>query len=868
MANIIRGIQGKSQPKIGFSSLMDFEYIQDMATRFWEGKKALGLAAVANTHQIKAQRAGLRLDISPTVDAEGNIITYNIGMPSYDVFEDDGRVTIPVGGTRDALGGNYVSEVIGELINAFVDVANDPFVFDINANLTTGSTFIALLRAGVPLEFVSKFMTQPAIVEMVAKKRENAKLSKSEILRELQEDYQNKSDDISSLYNTIDKGEVEYSLPTLNRMLALESKAKEYEALSKGKTPQEKAKILNKVTAQDISDYYKFQSATAAKYGSHYKNLAIPLQELSEAIVGDRGGMAPKNRMSARLQLMKLNNLKAENKFDNLDKYIEGSFQRSFEDVLEKSSKLFNSMFATDVNEDAAMLQEMLLRDVLLRDDITNEDKAKFADSVENNMVSFILQTISTENQAALFNDASRLFQGTKDTPSLARRIQKLKKETTKKSIILDELFPMMQTYDPRHPEYATENIKKFNKRLTSFERNALIEDMQGLMEKDPELAKDIVKFIILQSGQQTSPISFMDLIPAQQYMEIVNPILSKYLSKNSNINLDNFRLQFYKNNYKNPFVVPELQNFYLKPGQIEEEQYTQRTKLPGPMDKAVRISGNQGRQFTTKRAPQEFITVLVEDNSLTADQKKQYKAIGKSTKTKKLFKLTEDSKANYTTLVKTLSNGKKPQGKLWTMVWEQIPTLGNGMFLTEYGPGNLISMVNRNNIMLDGKDHSDYTKDKNRIELRKGKQSIVGDIFNIEGTPIIPVDKSGKFGNGLAKVARAKGLPIMSSFTAKPSAVSAPIREAYGDPVNFTIFADTVGKIDKLAKSNPKLQFLLPPLGLEPGSKDTQKDIDTRIVILKSLIDSNPNVTLVIPNSTNPALVPHIETLSTIFEC
>ena len=239
-----------------------------------------------------------------------------------------------------------------------------------------------------------------------------------------------------------------------------------------------------------------------------------------------------------------------------------------------------------------------------------------------------------------------------------------------------------------------------------------------------------------------------------------------------------------------------------------------------------------------------------------------------KSTKTKKLFKLTEDSKARYTTLAKAAKENKKIKGELWTMIWEQIPTLGNGMFLTEYGPGGIISMVNRNNVMLDGKDHSDYTKDENRIELRKGKQSIVGDIFNIEGTPIIPVDKSGKFGNGLAKVARAKGLPVMNSFTAKPSAVSAPIREAYGDPVNFTIFADTVGKIDKLAKSNPKLQFLLPPLGLDPGSKDTQKDIDTRIVILKSLIDSNPNVTLVIPNSTNPALAPHIETLSTIFEC
>ena len=201
-------------------------------------------------------------------------------------------------------------------------------------------------------------------------------------------------------------------------------------------------------------------------------------------------------------------------------------------------------------------------------------------------------------------------------------------------------------------------------------------------------------------------------------------------------------------------------------------------------------------------------------------------------------------------------------------MVWEQIPTLGNGMLLQEYGPRNIISMVNANNIMLDGKDYTDKTLDPNVKEMRRGKQTVTGDIFNMDGIPIVPVDQSGTFANGLARVAKAKGLPIAKRFTAKSNIVSAPTKAQYGEPVDFAIFADTIGKIDTLAKKNPGKTFLLPPLGLEPGNKATQQEIDSRVVIIKSLLDANPNIKLVIPDSTNPALTAHLDTLRTIFEC
>tara|TARA_R100001510_G_scaffold15057_1_gene12366 strand:- start:7979 stop:21253 length:13275 start_codon:yes stop_codon:yes gene_type:complete len=865
MANVIRGLQGKSNQAPRFSDLLKFEFIQEMGNRFLAGKKALGIAAVANTHQIKAQRAGLALRVDPD---------FSIGMPAYEMIElEDGSLAIPMGGTRDALGGNYVSEIIGEFINAFVDVSKDPFVFDINGNLTTASTYISMLRAGVPLEFVSKFMTQPALFEMVARKTENPAVSLRKINQEIAEEHKTKAEEIAALSGlpTDFEAGVEYTIPSMERMLALGEKARQFEEMSSSMAPEQKAKLLDQFTPQDLIDYHTFQKQVAEKYFDIYQGLTIPMQELSEAVTGDRSGLAPKNRMEAKMQVMKLNTLKAENKFVNLDKYLDESFQKSFEQSLEDSSKMFDSLFATTRKADAEFILDSLIVDIINRRDIGNDDKARFAGMVENALVNYILQTVRTENQQELFKDASRLFQGTKDSPSLARRVMQLKK-TTKKSLILNELFPILQTYDPTHPEYATENIKKFNKRLTSFERNALIEDMQVLMEKDPELAKDIVKFIILQSGQQTSPVSFMDLIPAQQYIEIVEPILKKYLAgtkEQSNVNLDNFRLQFYRNNFNNPFVVPEYTKQYVDEHTFEYEATTGKVDLPRGTSNSVRVVGRLAKQKTSPNVPpQEFISVIIPDPSLSKEQRARLKKAGKKTTVKKLFKLTEDSKANYKTLTKALAEGKKPPGKAWTMVWEQIPTLGNGMLLQEYGPRNIISMVNTNNIMLDGKDYTDKTLDPNVKEMRRGKQTVTGDIFNMDGIPIVPVDQSGTFANGLARVAKAKGLPIAKRFTAKSNVISAPIKAQYGEPVDFAIFADTIGKIDTLAKKNPGKTFLLPPLGLEPGNKSTQQEIDSRVVIIKSLLDANPNIKLVIPDSTNPALTAHLDTLRTIFEC
>ena len=43
---------------------------------------------------------------------------------------------------------------------------------------------------------------------------------------------------------------------------------------------------------------------------------------------------------------------------------------------------------------------------------------------------------------------------------------------------------------------------------------------------------------------------------------------------------------------------------------------------------------------------------------------------------------------------------------------------------------------------------------------------------------------------------------------------------------------------------------------------------MDTRIAIIKALLNDNDNIRLVLPESNTPAVKIHVDTLSTIFKC
>tara|TARA_R110002096_G_scaffold186205_4_gene365138 strand:+ start:820 stop:15558 length:14739 start_codon:yes stop_codon:yes gene_type:complete len=704
-ANEIRGVQNKNQEKVDFSKLMEFEYIQEMGTRFWVGKQALGVAAVTNTHQIKAQRAGLAIKVKEKI---------NIPFPHHEVIVDEnGDLSYGVGHAKDVSGLHYISEVIGEFINAFVDVANDPFVFDINANLITAGAYFGLLRIGVPLKHVTRYMTQDSIVRYVAAQTDLPGVSKNDVIDDVLEELNGFSPTMAegfvskASFATVE--ELEVLLKRTPELVAYE------EAVTAGMTVEE-AMSLTTLTKEEVHDYYASQVDMLELYVAVSEGIAGPLSKLSQAVVGDRGGMTSKSRMETRIRDMQLSDLIMSDKFNNLDKYLEGSFQRSFEEAQREGGQMFNDLFMSDKDPAAKEVVYKLVKRVMGRA-LSLEDKAKYGDLVEHNFVSFVLATVGVKGDE-IFTHASRLFQGNDSTPSLPRRIKHMKdamRASGEKSLILNELFPILQKYDPTDTKFRIENIKKFSKRLTSYDRNVLIEDFQILMDKDPKLADDIVKFIIMQSGQMTSPISFLDIIPTAHYMRIVKPIIENFLLNPKSQDLSIFPEQFIRNNHKNEFVVERLKKQYLTPAESQNEEEARAKKL---LSNEVKVTQNIAHKgMPIYKELQDYISIELEDPFLTAAEIKRRKDRKQSTKEVYLFKLAAGMVENQQELRQWLEDGKdyKQAPPHWKEVkWKQTTTLGDGMFLKEYGLGKPVSIIRKNNITKNNIDWTTKTADRN----------------------------------------------------------------------------------------------------------------------------------------------------------
>lgn len=90
--------------------------------------------------------------------------------------EIDGNVVFTDLGAIYDTEGNLISDTISGRLDAYVDIAKDPYIFYLNNNSITSNTVALLDRAGVDPEWTNFFMAQPSLKEYVkVKKLDQAK---------------------------------------------------------------------------------------------------------------------------------------------------------------------------------------------------------------------------------------------------------------------------------------------------------------------------------------------------------------------------------------------------------------------------------------------------------------------------------------------------------------------------------------------------------------------------------------------------------------------------------------------------------------------------------------------------------------------
>ena len=122
------------------------------------GGEVLGIAAVVNKGSILNKRLGLVLN-SVYSNSSDSKIKAKMLLKHNSI---GGRMNM--GGVYDANGSQKISDVISQMMNGYLDVAKDSWIFDINAGKTLGPTLMFMIEAGVPVYEAIDFLSNDAIL--------------------------------------------------------------------------------------------------------------------------------------------------------------------------------------------------------------------------------------------------------------------------------------------------------------------------------------------------------------------------------------------------------------------------------------------------------------------------------------------------------------------------------------------------------------------------------------------------------------------------------------------------------------------------------------------------------------------------------
>ena len=146
------------------------------------GKQTLGLGAVDNTYNSLFNRIGAYMNpsgglttaeyeaLTPEKKKTSKYRRQTLLMP-HNTIEVDNQRAISLSNTLDAEGENIISDVISQLINGWVDIAKDAWIFNIQGNKEIAPALLFMVQAGVPFKTAVYLVSQPLVREYIRQQK-------------------------------------------------------------------------------------------------------------------------------------------------------------------------------------------------------------------------------------------------------------------------------------------------------------------------------------------------------------------------------------------------------------------------------------------------------------------------------------------------------------------------------------------------------------------------------------------------------------------------------------------------------------------------------------------------------------------------
>jgi hypothetical protein len=185
---------GKKQEIISPTRVLEIGYNMYKHQSNAIGKDTLGLGAVDNTYNALFNRIGFHMNSTASVlsnaeyeglkesvargqfegdalkKAEKQIKEFKrqkLFLPHNQVLDQRNEEAISLSDIYDAEGKYKISDVINQMINGWVDIAKDAWIFDIQGNKEISPTLLFMIQAGVPVKDAVYMASMPLVRKYV-----------------------------------------------------------------------------------------------------------------------------------------------------------------------------------------------------------------------------------------------------------------------------------------------------------------------------------------------------------------------------------------------------------------------------------------------------------------------------------------------------------------------------------------------------------------------------------------------------------------------------------------------------------------------------------------------------------------------------
>jgi len=525
---------------------LEWDHILDIGTQFQGGQMAVGMVVNSISNHALSQQADLRLEDTIETDYNGRISS-RLNFKTKKGFDHQS-----LGHATDA-SGRYISNTLSGIGNAYIDIANDPFIFRLNAKTDVAGVMLMLIRRGVPMLDVGLFMTQPVIRDYLEQARGNYSMMLDNKINVDKDSYSHVRNNPPTLGNMTMDSEGDL-VPYVTGETVIEYSAKDLANLIRrtgevgrdGLNQEEKALEL-----QIMADMLR------------YRQIAKRISKLIQGSKQDT--QLVKSVPDLEVQQEAERRAMKEKNFTNASDLFNKTFLKRIKQVHESLMDAFGNFYLPYSDRSIDILTPIKQR--IYDAQMAQFPSGSFSDistafrMTNEQFLTFLIQaTPVTKGDVTRFLSAERaiLLDKNKDRATLAQWLERRKRDARfglKDNLALKELYGI---FDRQGDLHAMHGIGMYNKKKTTLETNLIIEDFRDLFEKNEAAAIALIKASLIQGGVSNSAISFRSIIPFEKFKDLVSPQLLNYIEGGrAPIDLDSFEDQLYRNQSRNSYIVP-----------------------------------------------------------------------------------------------------------------------------------------------------------------------------------------------------------------------------------------------------------------------------------------------------------------------